>query len=127
LIDRAIEISPAVSEFHDSRGDILAALKRKDDSVASYLVALSSSPQRIGTREKLIALYEERGQTEQAQLQRDKLAEVQHALEEQRSKTQAASGQEIPSMQPEKPSDETTPVKEETTNVSSQPEPSRPG
>jgi len=127
LIDRAIEISPAVSEFHDSRGDILAALKRKDDSVASYLVALSSSPQRIGTREKLIALYEERGQTEQAQLQRDKLAEVQHALEEQRSKTQAASGQEIPSMQSEKPSDETTPVKEETTNVSSQPEPSRPG
>ena len=114
LIDRAIEISPAVSEFHDSRGDVLAALKRKDDSVASYLVALSSSPQRIGTREKLIALYEELGQTEQAQIQRDLLAKVQQALEEQRSKTQAASGEKEPSMKPAEPTDELAPVQEET-------------
>lgn len=113
LIDRAIEISPAVSEFHDSRGDILAALKRKDDSVASYLVALSSSPQRIGTREKLIALFEELGQTEQAQMQRDLLTKVQQAMEEQRSKTQAASGEKKPSMNPSEPTDELAPVQKE--------------
>ena len=33
LIDRAIEISPTVSEFHDSRGDILVLLKRREDAI----------------------------------------------------------------------------------------------
>ena len=77
LIDRAIGISPSESEFHDSRGDILAALERKSESIASYVLALETSPQRIRTREKLIALYEELSQTEQAQLHRDKLADIQ--------------------------------------------------
>jgi tetratricopeptide (TPR) repeat protein len=113
LIDRAIESSPAVSEFHDSRGDILSALKRKDDSVASYLVSLSSAPQRIKTREKLIAMYEELGQPEQAQIQRDLLAKVKQALEEQRSKTQAVSGEKVPSKKPAEPTDESAPVQEE--------------
>ena len=113
MIDRAIEISPAVSEFHDSRGDILAALQRKDDSVASYLVALSCSPQRIGTREKVIAIYEELGQSEQAQMQRDLLAKEQQALEEKRSKTQAASGEKEPMIKPAEPTDKLAPIQEE--------------
>ena len=106
LIGRAIEISPTVSEFHDSKGDILSALKRKDDSIASYLVALTKSPQRIETREKLIAIYEELGQTEQAQVQRNLLEKVKQAMEEQRSKTEAVNGGKDPSM---KPTDELAP------------------
>lgn len=106
LIDRAIGISPSVSEFHDSRGDILAALKRKADSIASYVLALETSPQRIQTREKLIALYEELSQTEQAQLHRDKLAEIQQLLEEQRAKMEAVVEQQKQTMNPEKPIDE---------------------
>lgn len=94
LIDRAISISPSVSEFHDSRGDILAELKRKEESIASYVLALEASPQRIQTREKLIALYEELSQTEQAQLHRDKLAEMQQLMEEQRAKMEGAVEQQ---------------------------------
>ncbi len=119
LIDRAIDTSPAGSEFHDSRGDILAALGRKDDAVASYLEALSISPQRIQTREKLIARYEELGQNESAQMHRDKLAEVQQALEEKRSKAQTDSGQKEPSL---KADSETPFILEETENVTNRPE-----
>lgn len=106
LIDRAIGISPSVSEFHDSRGDILAALQRKADSIASYVLALETSPQRIQTREKLIALYEELSQTEQARLHRDKLAEIQQALEEQRAKMKTGLEQQKQSVDPEKPIEE---------------------
>ena len=106
LIDRAIGISPSVSEFHDSRGDILAALERKSESIASYVLALETSPQRIQTREKLIALYEELSQTEQARLHRDKLAEIQQALEEQRAKMKTGLEQQKQSVDPEKPIEE---------------------
>ncbi len=94
LIDRAIGISPSLSEFHDSRGDILAALKRKEESIASYELALETSTQRIRTREKLIAIYEELSQNDQAQLHRDKLVEIQQLLEEQRAKREGVEEQE---------------------------------
>ena len=98
LIDRAISISPSVSEFHDSRGDILMALKRKSDSIASYELALEMSPQRIQTREKLIAVYEELSQTEKARLHRDKLAEIQQLMEEQRAKMESVVEQQKQSL-----------------------------
>ncbi len=93
LIDRAISIGPTVAEFHDSRGDILALLKRKEEAINSYLLSLEKSPTRVETREKLIGLYEELSQPELAKAQRDKLAEVQQAIELQRSKMKEAQEQ----------------------------------
>ena len=113
LIDRAIEISPTVSEFHDSRGDILVLLKRREDAVTSYLQALESTPQRIQTREKLIGLYEELSQADQAQVQRDKLAEIQKAMDEQRLNTEAAIEQQKQLMKSEKPTELETQPQEE--------------
>ena len=113
LIDRAIEISPTVSEFHDSRGDILVLLKRREDAVTSYLQALESTPQRIQTREKLIGLYEELSQADQAQVQRDKLAEIQKAMEEQRLNTEAALEQQKQLTKSEKPTELETQPQEE--------------
>ncbi len=95
LVDRAVAISPAVAEFHDSRGDILDALNRKADAVSSYLMALEKSPQRIHTREKLIGLYELLSQSEQAQQQREKLDEIQKAIELQRERMKAQEQQKL--------------------------------
>ena len=122
LIDRAIEISPTVSEFHDSRGDILVLLKRREDAVTSYLQALESTPQRIQTREKLIGLYEELSQADQAQVQRDKLAEIQKAMDEQRLNTEAAIEQQKQLMKSEKPTELETQPQEEPAAAAKEPE-----
>ncbi|HUP78336.1 MAG TPA: tetratricopeptide repeat protein, partial [Pirellula sp.] len=113
LIDRAIEISPTVSEFHDSRGDILVLLKRREDAVTSYLQSLESTPQRVQTREKLISLYEELSLADQAQVQRDKLEEIQKAMEEQRLKMEAATEQQKQLMKSEKPPELETQAEED--------------
>ena len=127
MIDRAVAISPAVAEFHDSRGEILDALNRKADAVSSYLIALENAPQRIQTREKLIVLYEELSQTEQAQQQRDKLAEIQQAIDLQRERMKAAQEQlqkanESPSPAPNPSAPDTSaPLQEESKTVSTEP------
>ena len=90
LIDRAIAIAPEIAEFHDSKGDILLALKKKEEAVKSYLFALEKSSQRVETREKLIGLYEELSQSDEAKAQREKLAEVQQAIELQRARMKEA-------------------------------------
>lgn len=100
LIDRAIAITPSVSEFHDLRGSILASLNRTEESVECYLQALSTSPQSVETREKLIASFEQLGQKENVEIERAKLIEVQRQLEEQRVKKQAALEQREKSMKP---------------------------
>ena len=102
-IDRAVAISPNVAEFHDSRGEILEALNRKADAVSSYLIALEKAPQRIQTRERLIVLYEELSQSEQAQQQRDKLADIQRAIDLQREKMKAAQEQSQKANEPPAP------------------------
>ena len=84
------------------------------ESAASYLKAIESSPQRIQTREKLIGLYEELTQKDQAQVQRDKLVEIQKAMEEQRVKMEAAMEQQKQSMNPDKPSEVAAPPQEES-------------
>ena len=98
LIDRAIAITPSVSEFHDSRGTILASLNRTEESVDCFLQVLSTSPQRVSTREKLIESYEKLGQKENVEIEKAKLIEVQLQLEEQRVKMQAALEQREQSM-----------------------------
>ena len=103
LIDRAIEATPQVAEFHDSRGDILMLQKRKEDAIESYLLALSNSPERVETREKLIAVYDETEQKEKAELERGRLEIVKKALEEQRSRVEQAAKQREQSVQPPPP------------------------
>ena len=101
LIDRAIEAAPKVAEFHDSRGDILVLLKRKEEAIESFLLALNSSPERVETREKLIAVYEDTEQNEKAELERGRLEIVKKALEEQRSRAEQAAKQREQSVQPQ--------------------------
>ena len=93
LIDRAIEISPSVPELYDTKGDVLVASKKKDEAIQCYLTALEKAPQLVYTREKLIGLYEELSQSEQAQLQRVKLAEVQKAIDLQMERIKEAQEQ----------------------------------
>ncbi len=103
LIDRAIEAEPKVAEFHDSRGDILVLQKRKEDAIESYLLALASSPERVETREKLIAVYEDTDQKEKADFERGRLEIVKKALEEQRSRAEQAAKQREQNVQPPPP------------------------
>jgi len=100
LIDRAIEAAPNVGEFYDSRGDILVLQKRKEDAIASYLLALGSSQERVETREKLIAIYEETGRKEEAEVERGRLELVRKALDEQRSRLEQAMNQNQQSVNP---------------------------
>ena len=109
LIDRAIASTPGVSEFHDSRGSVLELLNRTEESVECYLQALSMSPQRVSTLEKLITSYEKLGKADQVDIQRAKLAEVRQQIEEQRIKTQAAIDQREQAKQPSQPREDNTP------------------
>jgi len=100
LIDRAIEAAPNVGEFYDSKGDIHALQKQKEEAIASYLLALGSSPQRVETREKLIAIYEETGGKEEAEVERGRLDQVRKALDEQRARVEQAKKQSEQSVNP---------------------------
>lgn len=100
LIDRAIETTPNVSEFHDSRGDILALDKKKEEAIECYVLALKLSPERVATREKLIAIYEALEQKENADTERGRLEIVRKALDEQRSRLEQAAKQRDPSAVP---------------------------
>ena len=73
-----------------------------------YLQSLSTSPQRVSTLEKLIASYEQLGQTDQADNQRAKLVDVQKQIEEQRVKMQADIEQRERSLKPKEPTEEMT-------------------
>ena len=114
LIDRAIAVAPSVSEFHESRGSTLAALNRTEESVECYLQSLSISPQRVSTREKLIASYQQLGQADQADNQRAKLVDIQKQIEEQRVKMQADIEQRERSMKPKEPTEEKTTTTDDT-------------
>ncbi len=103
LIDKAIAITPGVAEFLDSRGSILSLLNRTEEAVECYLQALATSPQRVVTREKLIASYDKLGQADQVEKQRAKLVEVRQQIEEQRIKMQAAMDQRDQSIQANQP------------------------
>jgi len=108
LIDRAVAVSPGEAEFHDSRGDILEALKRSEDAIASYSLALSTAPLRVQTREKLIAALERSGQTELVQEQRIKLEEAKKTVEERLAKLDAIREQQSQSLTPPKPDEPTS-------------------
>jgi tetratricopeptide (TPR) repeat protein len=89
LIDRAVTISPTVSEFHDSRGEILVALDRVPEAIESYKKALELNGERVETREKLIALYEKLGQNEEASKQRETLERVKQVVKQRIEKLEA--------------------------------------
>ncbi len=122
LIDRAISIAPAVAGLYDSRGDILIALKKKEDAIQSFLLSLEKAPLRVETREKLIGLYEELSQSEQAQTQRDKLVEVQKAIELQRTRMKEAQEQAKQRMEATAPAPTANPpMLEEDTKANQEP------
>ena len=80
-IARALAAAPGLSELLDSQGDIEAAAKNFDKARESYIEALNKSPERITTREKLVSLYVDAGNEEEAQKQRELLKLVQQRLE----------------------------------------------
>jgi tetratricopeptide (TPR) repeat protein len=96
LIDRGLEIAPNIAEFHDTRGTILKMMDRTVEAVESYLKALEKFPEAIKTRETLIALYDEIGSANEAQKQRELLAQIKTKIQEQREKTQNADQQALP-------------------------------
>jgi tetratricopeptide (TPR) repeat protein len=100
LINRAIEAAPNVAEFYDSRGDIFVLQKRKEDAIESYLLALKNSPERVETREKLIATYEDAEQKDNADIERERLEIVKKALDELRARATQAAKQREQSVQP---------------------------
>jgi tetratricopeptide (TPR) repeat protein len=94
IIDRAIEISPDFAEFHDTRAEVLIASGRKSEAIASFENALKKDPEREKTRVKLIAILDELGNVEQAQQQRDQLAQIRNNIQERQEKMRAAQPDE---------------------------------
>jgi len=79
-ISRALAVAPGSSELLDSQGDIEAAAKNFDKAKESYIEALTKSPERLTTREKLVSIYVDAGNEEEAQKQREMLKLVQERL-----------------------------------------------
>jgi tetratricopeptide (TPR) repeat protein len=89
-ISRALAAAPGLSELLDSQGDIEAAAKNFDKAKESYLEALNKSPERISTREKLVSVYVDAGNEEEAQKQRDIIKLVQERLRAIQQQSQQA-------------------------------------
>jgi tetratricopeptide (TPR) repeat protein len=95
-IDRAISLSPDVAEFLDTKGDVEAAAGNANTAIEAYSKALERSPERLQTRDKLIAIYEKENRTEDAQKQKELRIQVENrikAIQEQMAKAQAASAE----------------------------------
>lgn len=93
-IDRAIALSPDVAEFLDTKGDVESATGNANAAIEAYTKALERSPERLQTRDKLIAIYERENRTDEAQKQKELRAQVEariKAIQEQMAKTQAAN------------------------------------
>lgn len=95
-IDRAISLSPDVAEFLDTKGDVETAAGNANAAIEAYSKALERSPERLQTRDKLIAIYEKENRTEDAQKQKELRIQVENrikAIQEQMAKAQAASAE----------------------------------
>jgi tetratricopeptide (TPR) repeat protein len=93
-IQKAIELTPQVAEFLDTKGDIEALAKRPDTAIEAYLACLERSPERTATRKKLIQIYRDQNKNEDADKQSEILTSVEariKAIQEQWSKANAAA------------------------------------
>lgn len=93
-IDRAIALSPDVAEFLDTQGDVAIASGNAAAAIEAYNKALERGPERLQTRDKLIAIYEKENRAEDAQKQRELRVQVENrlkAVQEQMAKSQAAN------------------------------------
>ncbi len=57
LIDKAVKLGGEAPELMDTRGQVLALAGKDLDAIRSYEKAVALSPNRIKTRERLIAIY----------------------------------------------------------------------
>lgn len=103
MIQRAVTIAPDFPEFLDSQGDIFEAAGKTKEAIESYEKALVQGAGRVQTREKLIALLDQQGETDRATQQRELLVKVKALIEEQRQKMEAARNQQA--TQPTAPPD----------------------
>jgi tetratricopeptide (TPR) repeat protein len=87
LIDKALQISPRVSDFHDTKGDIDVKAGRSSEAVKNYLLALELDPERRDTRQKLIQQYLSTGNEEEAAKQK----ELVERWEQERQKRESNS------------------------------------
>jgi len=103
MIKRAVVIAPDFPEFLDSQGDILVTANKPTEAIESYEKALVQGQARVETREKLIAILVQEGETVKATEQRELLVKVNAFIEEQRQKFEAARNQQP--LQPIAPSE----------------------
>lgn len=97
-IDRAIALSPDVAEFLDTQGDVAAAAGNAAAAIEAYIKALERGPERMQTRDKLIAIYEKENRAEEAQKQKEIRLQVENrikAMQEQMAKAQAANAEAV--------------------------------
>lgn len=111
MIDRAIALSPNVAEFLDTKGDVEAISGNANGAIEAYIKALERSPERMQTRDKLIAIYEKENRTEEAQKQKELRIQVENrikAIQEQIAKAQEANLEASKQIPTPKPSSEAT-------------------
>jgi hypothetical protein len=90
-ISRALAAAPGLSELLDSQGDIEVAAKNLRQSKGIVPIeALNRSPERISTREKLVSVYVDAGNEEEALKQRELLKLVQERLRAIQQQSQQA-------------------------------------
>ncbi len=100
-IQHAIELTPEVAEFYDTQGDIQSLAGDVAAAIQAYLLALERSPERIRTRDKLIALYAQQGNTEGVQQQNEIKARVEARIKELQARMEAQGAEALKSDKPQ--------------------------
>lgn len=81
LIERALKIAGNDPELLDSHGTILLAANRPHEAIAAMEKAIAVDPERISTREKLVAAYEKVELPDLAAKQRERIEAIKIELD----------------------------------------------
>ena len=80
MINRALELSPANAELLDTLGDILMIVKRYQEALGKYELAVKVDKSRIETRKKLVTVYRLLGMDGQANTMTSVINEMERAV-----------------------------------------------
>jgi len=94
LIEQAVKLGGESTELMDTRGQILAIAGKDLDAIRSFEKSISLMPNRIRTRERLIALYEKVGLTAMIPAQTAAIEEIKKQLREAEERRKAAEERE---------------------------------
>jgi tetratricopeptide (TPR) repeat protein len=94
LIEQAVKLGGESTELMDTRGQILAIAGKDLDAIRSFEKSISLMPNRIRTRERLIALYEKVGLTAMIPAQTAAIEDIKRQLREAEERRKAAEERE---------------------------------